>query len=275
MLDIEQLIPVVLTKEDLIELSSDMVVLEDEDPEGQDSTELLDPDARAFLQFYELGYRIYPYTHLAKFEKRKKYTVAAIVSNDPRTGDYTRPNGDPGKFMAIPLKDPSGQIDLMIWSDSEMGSLGMANIKKGDLLLVVGAKFNEGKRGVHITLAKPYVIKVNPKGFTKEHFTIHEQEFLPLNEIEDNVGRVVDVKGVLVEKGRLIDFDRKDGSKGKVMHIKIFDSTSTAPLTLWDFLAEKVGNLSISTEIVLRRMRIKVEDEGVVLHSSSSSEMTF
>jgi hypothetical protein len=269
MLDIEQLLPLVLTKEDIIGLSSDMVVLED----GEEENDLLDQDARAFLQFYSHGYKVYPYAKLNSSEKKRKFTVAGIVSDEPRTGTYTRQNGEPGRFMAVPLMDSTGHVDLMVWSETEIDSLQMANIKKDDILVLIGVKFNSGKQGDHITLAQPHLIKINPVGFTKEHFAVNEQEFLLLSEIEDNVGKVVDVKGILVEKGRLISFTRKDGSQGKVIHIKVFDSTSTAPVTLWDQFAEKVADTSISAELILRKMRIKGEENGVVLHSTNSTEI--
>jgi len=267
MLDIEQLLPLALTKEDIIGLSSDMVVLEGED----EGSELLDEDARAFFQFYSHGYRIYPYAKLGSFEKKRKFTVVGMVSEDPRTGTYTRKDGEQGRFLAVPLKDTSGQLDLMVWSDSEIDSLQKANLKRDDILVLVGIKFNSGKQGAHITLAQPHLLKINPKGFTKEHFTHDIPEFLPLSEIEDNVGKVVDVKGILVERGRLASFTRKDGSEGKVVHIKLFDSTSTAPVTLWDHLAEKVANTSVSAEMIFRKMRIKGEENGIVLHSTNGT----
>lgn len=269
MLDIEQLIPLVLTKEDIIGLSSDMVVLEDEEEEF----ELLDDDARAFLHFYSHGYRIYPYARLNSFEKRRKFTVAAFVSDEPRLGTYTRQNGEPGRFMAVPLMDTSAQLDLMIWSESEIDSPQMTGIKKEDILIIVGVKFNTGKQGAHMTLAQPHILKINPACFTKEHFTTNEQEFLPLCEIEDNVGNIVDVKGILVEKGRLISFTRKDGTEGKVTHIKVFDPSSTAPVTLWDQFAEKAADTHVSAEMILRKMRIKGEENAVVLHSTSGTEI--
>jgi hypothetical protein len=281
MLDIEQLIPLVLTREDLIDLSSDMVVLEDE----EEGSELLDETARAFFHFYSHGYKIYPYAKLNSFEKpkgsferkppkkRRKFTTAAIVSDEPRVGTYTRQTGEPGRFMAVPLKDSSGQLDLMVWSETEIDSLQMAGVKKEDVLVIVGAKFNSGKQGPHLSLAQPHIIKINPKGLTQEHFSSHEQEFHPLSDMEDNVGKVVDVKGILVEKGRLISFTRKDGSEGKVTHIKVFDSSSTAPVTLWDDIAETVADMGISTEMILRKMRIKSEDGAVVLHSTNATEI--
>jgi len=268
MLNIKQLISLAITKEDLIGLSSDLV------PLGEDTAydDLLDDDARVFMDFYRQGYRIYPYKRLHELDYKQRSTIVGVVQSTPRVGEYTRKSGEPGRFLAITLKDPSGSIDLLVWSENEINELTSRGIKEEDVLLVIGAKLNKGNRGDHLGLAQPFIIKIDPPEIVQEVlFNKQEYDFLALDQIEKNIGSTVDIKGVLVEKGRPITFERKDGTEGVVLHLKVFDSSATVSITLWDPIAEMASELTISQEVVFRDLRVKNEDGGVILHSTGNT----
>ena len=57
-------------------------------------------------------------------------------------------------------------------------------------------------------------------------------EWTPLAELEDNAE--VSVRGSISEVGPVREFERRDGSRGRVVNATLRDSTGSCRLTLWD-----------------------------------------
>jgi hypothetical protein len=98
-------------------------------------------------------------------------------------------------------------------------------------------------------------------------------ENYPPNTHGEDGEELVEISGVLVEKSRLIDFTRDDGSAGKVLHIGVYDSPHTTAVTLWDELAEMVYRMALSTKVSLGSLRPRTEDGKAVLHSTDTTKI--
>jgi len=75
-------------------------------------------------------------------------------------------------------------------------------------------------------------------------------EWTPLASLEDNAE--ISVRGTVIEVGPVREFERRDGSRGRVVNVALKDGTGTCRLTLWDEDVDIVGSGKIKTGATVR-----------------------
>jgi len=75
-------------------------------------------------------------------------------------------------------------------------------------------------------------------------------EWTPLASLEDNAE--VSVRGTIIEVGPVREFEKRDGSRGRVVNATLEDSTGTCRVTLWDDDVDLVISGKVRTGAALR-----------------------
>lgn len=270
---ISMLISLAITSEDLTMLSRGIV------PPLPDweYLDVLDEQAKSFMGFLTSGQNVPKYTMLKDLITNERCSIAALVEDAPRIVEYTDRSGIPAKFASLWVRDCTGTRELMFWDKDDVALAQTDAVRKGTILLILGAKLVTGKQGHYLSLASPHVIKFDPQGFKAKHFEpgddTNVNDITALSDLEECNGFVVNVRGVLTEKGRTTTFTRKRGGNGKVSHVRIFDSSATANVTLWDEAATAIEDKDMGVEVTLTALRVRMENAGLTLHSTNSSKV--
>jgi len=239
--------------------------------------DLLDDAAKSMFSFYWSGQGIPRYKPLSDLKPNERCTVVALVEKDPRLSQYTTKTGDAGKFASIWIRDMSGTRELMLWDKDEVALAEVGGIKQGSVLMLLGARLAEGKQGLNLSLGTPHVIKIDPPGIQAKYFDPQGQsgttDIAALSDIDSSMGLIVNIKGILTEKGKFTTFKRKSGGQGTVVHVRLFDSTATANVTLWDDAAAAVEFKEIGSETILTSLRVKMDTAGLTLHSTNATKV--
>ena len=126
------------------------------------------------------------------------------------------------------------------------------------------------------TPAAEPMIKIDPPGLMAKHFEPVDDtvsDITALSDLEECTGFIVNVRGVLTDKGRPTVFTRKNGGSGKVAHVRLFDSSATANATLWDEAATAIEDKEIGVEVTLTALRVRMDTSGLTLHSTNFTKV--
>lgn len=271
--DISMLISLTITSKDLTMLSrGTMPPLPD-----WEYLDVLDEQAKSFLGFLASGQSVPKYTMLNDLITNERCSIAALVEDAPRIVDYTDRSGIPAKFASMWVRDCTGTRELMFWDKDDVALAQTDAVRKGTILLILGAKLVIGKQGPYLSLVTPHVIKIDPPGFKVKHFEpmndAMANDIIALSDLEDCIGFVANVRGVLTERGGTTTFTRKSGGKGKVSHVRLFDSSASANVTLWDEAATAIEDKEIGIEVTITALRVRMDTAGLTLHSTNSSKV--
>lgn len=174
--------------------------------------------------------------------------VTAITS--PRK--FKRSNGSEGKVSTLRIIDETGQCRVSIWGDK---AEQVDKIERGDAIKLENASVREGWQNIpELHLNWRGRIILNPPRKEVENLPEFEKKLLKIEEIEPDMP-ALDVAGRVRRKFSPQEFERDDGSSGKVMNVVLADETGTIRASFWDDLVEKAQKLSVGDVVLLENAK--------------------
>lgn len=159
---------------------------------------------------------------------------------DTRT--FQRKDNSTGKVRNLTLGDPTGKIRLTLW-DENVEHVDQLNL--GDTIEITGgySKENSFNNQVEINLGNNSSIKKTSKQveFSEKITLIGDIE---INESYSIIGYVTGLD-------ELREFQRKDGSSGRVVNIHLSDDSGRIKTALWDKQTGIIHEIDIGTKLQL------------------------
>ncbi len=180
-------------------------------------------------------------TPLKISELRPEMNNLNVVGKVLDTGSirtFQRKDGSMGKIRRISIGDETGKIDVVLWG-SEAEDIGF---EKGDTVEIMNAftRENAYTNQTEIHIGRGSIIKSDAVVEYSEKFT----------QIADIVmNSTCSVKGYVSGMDVIREFERQDGTKGKVSSIYVSDDTGRIKVVLWGEHAELVNELDIGSEV--------------------------
>ncbi|HWQ20171.1 MAG TPA: OB-fold nucleic acid binding domain-containing protein [Methanotrichaceae archaeon] len=150
--------------------------------------------------------------------------VARVV--DPGTPrEFLRKDGTKGLVRTVVLGDDTGKIRLTLWNDQ-----ARMDLARDDTLEVINGSTKERYGQVEIQTGGYTVVR-------KSHAQVEFQEkMVPISDLK--AGMLCSVSGFVTGLGEVREFQRSDGTPGRVASIYISDQTGRIKVALW---GEHVG----------------------------------
>jgi hypothetical protein len=176
----------------------------------------------------------------------------------------------PQKVANVMLKDGTGEIRLVLWDDksrlAEDGSMAPG-------IWVRAANVNVKREGdyleAHAGRSSTVYIEEESLDLEDQMEAVFDVELTPLRDLRE--GDFVSVQGEIVAVRGPRSFRRRDGSRGRVLNMTIFDGDAMAILVLWDDLAASFGNVAVGEPVSLLHGLVKVNRGAVEVHSRRES----
>lgn len=146
---------------------------------------------------------------------------------------FKRTDGKEDKMCSMIIGDETGNIRVVVWGRN-VNLIESGEIVEGDILKIRGGYTKENINGepeIHINNRTRII--VNPADIDKEKFPTPLENKKKIEELEDGMVNV-DVVCRVVRIYELREFEREDGSKGKVLNLLVADETGKARVVLWD-----------------------------------------
>ena len=204
----------------------------------------------------------------------KGVTLTGIVTKIQDTINFQRSDNSLGHVKSIVIADDTGEMKVTLWNEDTK-----LKINKGDILKITdgNVEFDDYSQGYRVNTNWNSKIDINPeddKGL-KDILEEHKKELEPLKieeikEIEDE-GADVDILGRIIEAYEANEFQRVDGTVGKVRSVVIADGTGSIRLSFWDDKA----NLELETgdPIKIENAKTRFRDDQVELNIGKTTRV--
>ncbi|MGN1362747.1 MAG: OB-fold nucleic acid binding domain-containing protein [Methanobrevibacter sp.] len=234
--------------------------------ENRDEITLTHRNSRIIKGDFDLpDVEISPLLKIGDAEEVNDVTLIGIVSKIQDVITFTRKDGSDGFVRTVEITDDTGSIGVSLW-----GNDTKLDLKKGDILKIVGANIqydDYSSSGYKVNTTWETSITINPKEpadlieFLEENYA---GSFGPIK-IEqvqsiDEDGEEVDICGRVITIGDTREFQRDDGSIGKVKSVDFADETGLVSLSLWDEKSEDELNVGSAYLIENARTRLGMYD---------------
>lgn len=178
--------------------------------------------------------------------------------------------GMPQKVANVLLKDSTGEVRLVLWDDkSQLAENGV--LAPG--VWIRAANVNVKREGslleAHAGRSSTVYIEEETLDLEDQMEAVFDVEWTTLGQLKE--GDFVCARGEVVALRGPRSFRRRDGSRGRVLNMTIFDGEAMAILVLWDDLAASFGNLAVGETVSLLHGLVKVNRGAVEVHSRRES----
>ncbi len=169
-------------------------------------------------------------------------TVVGVICKIYDAITFMRDDGSTGQVRSLEMEDDTGSIRITLWNDD-----ANMDLKKGDIIKIIGGniEFDEySGTDYRINTNWNTNIIINPEIDAKLKKQLQEcgkyLKPLKISQIHemDEEGEEIDVVGRIVNVYDPSEFNRDDGTTGKVRTIEIGDGTGIIRASFWDDKAE-------------------------------------
>ncbi len=185
-----------------------------------------------------------------------KVDIVARVIRIYEPREFQRQSGKAGRVGSLLLQDKTGQIRIALWDDKTSLIEG-DKVRKGDAVQVKNAYVRRGlNKGAELSLGMRGSLLVNPDD-------PRVSDLPPLVETKVRVADLklelaeVDIIGRVVATSDIREFERPDGSTGKVASLMLMDSTGQVRVSLWDERTDLVKDLKLGTAVKLENASVR------------------
>lgn len=193
--------------------------------------------------------------------------LQGVVMDSFPASTFNRQDGSEGKVGRLVLEEGGARINLVLWDDNvdEYGDLD-----KGTRIQVISGNVrtsNMGNPEVHV--GWDTAIIVLEKG-------VKPDESVPfwtkIGDLNESMGSV-NVAAQATQVGEEREFVRRDGTEGKVVSVLLEDDTGTVRLSLWDDDADRAGEISEGSIIVVENGYTRSGYGGIDLNVGRSGRI--
>ncbi|MHA1973786.1 MAG: OB-fold nucleic acid binding domain-containing protein [Candidatus Hodarchaeales archaeon] len=190
--------------------------------------------------------------------------ITARVGSVGKEINFNKSDGSQGRLKRALIYDDTGVVTLVLWGDSI------------DLFDDVGKEVFEAKP-LRVNYSKYQTLElhsINETTFSviENSDILDEPPLFDIKEIKSQKG-LVSVHGIITEFSEVREFNRSDGTTGKVTSIKIQDSTGQLRVVAWDKNTEKFEKMKEKNlkyvKIFFGRVRVQNEEPEIHLISQS------
>ncbi|MGB8233300.1 MAG: OB-fold nucleic acid binding domain-containing protein, partial [Methanobacterium sp.] len=187
-------------------------------------------------------------------------TVIGVICKIYDAITFMRDDQTTGQVRSVEMEDDTGSIRITLWNDD-----ANMEFKKGDIIKIIGGniEFDEYS-GTDYTINTNWNTKIiiNPEIDSKLKKQLQEcgkyLKPLKISDIHqmDDEGEEIDVVGRIVNVYEPSEFNRDDGTTGKVRTVEIGDGTGIIRASFWDDKAGLAFNVGDQIKLENARTRL-------------------
>jgi replication factor A1 len=189
----------------------------------------------------------------------KNITIAGRIKEIYKTFTFNRNDGTEGRVGSFLLCDESGEIRVVLWDD-DTKLFSQENFKKNEIVKILNGYAKEGRdKFAEIHLGRLGKIILCPEDIDYKRFPKITDQVLNINKVNVNL-RTASVSGKIIRISPIKDFNKKDGTPGRVSSITLMDSTGTIRIVFWNEDIEKIKSIQVGDVISLSQLSPKLNN---------------
>lgn len=163
-------------------------------------------------------------------------TVLGKVVDPGEAREFARRDGTVGLVRSVTLGDETGKIRLTLWNE-----MAKMEIEVGDTLEVVNALSRERYGQVEIQAGGYSTVR------KCEVAVDYQEKLTPVSEVQP--GSTCSISGFVSGLGEVREFQRDDGTVGRVTNIYVSDGTGRVRVALWNDHVRLIEKIDLGTQI--------------------------
>ncbi|MHA2243329.1 MAG: hypothetical protein ACXADY_00005 [Candidatus Hodarchaeales archaeon] len=222
-----------------------------------------------------------------ELKKRPKLTIKSLKKMEPGlsgvglTGTVLRvfnpiefvKEGVKGILAPILLHDGTDSIRTVLWG-SMARRITEKQIERGSIIKITQAYTKLGRnQELELHLGDRGLLELDTET-ENENFPDPEDEILSFDSLDDQM-LGIDTRGTVLRVGKLVTFNRSDGTEGRVSNLFLKDKKATRRMVFWDNQAESAFNFTRGDEILIQAANVKLDRDGKPeIHSTRATYIT-
>lgn len=231
--------------------------------DGESEMTLTHWDGRIIKGDFDVPEVTQDFTLIGEVSKSTNVSIKGIVSKLQDIKKFIRKtDGNEGRLRNFDVKDTTGEIRVTLW-----GNDANLPINKGDIIKIIGGDVRYDdytQSGYSMNTNFNTQITINPENLSIEELdelnALKEElrQRTPIGEVEfiDEDGIEVDIMGRILSVDEVREFQRDDGTVGRVLSMTFADESGKVRLSLWNERADESYEVGDAYQIENARTRL-------------------
>ncbi len=187
--------------------------------------------------------------------------VVGVVERTFEPREFEKKDGSEGKVSNVILKDKTGEVRTVLWG--EMTKLVTEEeIQRGTILHVKGAYVKKGRDGSpELNIGRRSDIEIEPTDERVDDLPSMSETFVKISDLEPDL-QYADIVGRVTAASEPREFERSDGSSGKVSNLRLIDETGKTRVALWGDKAEKTEEIEQGDAVKIENASVREGQQG-------------
>jgi replication factor A1 len=198
-------------------------------------------------------------------------TGRVIIVHSVQT--FPRPHLAEGKVARLLIADKTGSIQTVLWDDKAT-LVETRKIAAGQIIRVLHGYVREGRNGkLELHVGGGGEIQVSPSD-------VDEREYPSIDSFIEKIGaitskhKMTNIQGVVQRVHKASDFERTNGTRGKVRRIQLGDETGRITVVFWNQKVDELGQVQEGDCLRLMNARVKGLVGGLLeLHVEKATQI--
>lgn len=189
-------------------------------------------------------------------------SLYARISKVYNTKHFMRKDNTPGQLRRLELVDSSGKIYATLWNEKTK-LVEDLDLRPGRIIRIANAEPRMGLNDtVELNIGTRATIDTNIIGVDEKDFpVVEEDKVISIGEIKEEMENIT-IYGKIIERRAISEFERKDGTTGKVTSLTIMDKTGKIRVTFWDDDTSRALAFDEGQTVKLTGLRAFINNNG-------------
>jgi replication factor A1 len=186
---------------------------------------------------------------------------------------FSRPDLTESKVARLLIADKTGRIQTVLWDDKAT-LVEKGKVTPGLIVKILHGYVREGRNGkLELHVGNGGEIQISPPD-------VVESEYPSIDSFVEKIGAITstsktaNIAGVVRKVFPVSDFERPDGTWGKVRRLKLQDETGRITVVFWNQKVDELGDVKEGECLRIMNARVKeLAGRQVELHAERSTQI--
>lgn len=186
---------------------------------------------------------------------------------------FSRPDFTESKVARLLIADKIGKIQTVLWDD-KAALVEKRKITPGQIIKILHGYVREGRNGkLELHVGNGGEIQISPPD-------VVESEYPPIESFVEKIGAITgasktaNIAGVVRKVFPVSDFERPDGTQGKVRRLQLQDETGRIMVVFWNQKVDELGDVKEGESLRIMNARVKgLAGRQVELHAERNTQI--
>jgi replication factor A1 len=186
---------------------------------------------------------------------------------------FIRPSGLEGNVARLLIADKSGTLKIALWDDKAR-LVNDEKVKPGQIIRVLHGYVREGLDGkLELHVGSRGKVQISPADAP-------DQDYPPIASFMQKIGEItgktetVNVCGIVRHVHPTSTFERKGGTHGKVMRLRLTDETGQITAVIWNKKVEELQEVKIGDRLRIMDAKVKEGANGQIeIHTGDTTQI--